>query len=299
MAEKPAHLLPIVESLSATPLSVATDHPQPQRAKPFLKWAGGKKQLLPQLLSRLPRHFHRYYEPMVGGGALFFYLAPQGAFLSDTNSELINAYKVLQSALDPLIVALRDHIYQQEYYYQLRDADRLPEYANWSNVQKASRLIFLNKTCFNGLFRVNAKGYFNTPFGRYSNPRIVDELNLRLCHQALKGTTLEATSFEQIAKTVKVDDFVYFDPPYATSGAGSPFTAYCAAGFDLAMHRELRDFCSFLNRQQVKFMLSNSFSPETIELFSAFRVETVQARRAINSKVEGRGEIKEIIVRNY
>lgn len=292
--------LPAFDTIqSAAALTIAKDSNRPAKAKPFLKWAGGKKQLLPALLARLPKSFHRYYEPMLGGGALFFYIAPKNAYLSDTNAELINAYLVVKGALDPLIIDLNQHIHTEQYYYQMRKADRLPEYANWSDVQKASRLIFLNKTCYNGLFRVNSKGYFNTPFGRYANPRIADEANLRLCHHALKKAKICAASFEKISASVKADDFVYFDPPYLPLNQSSSFTSYCAGGFDFGMQQELRDFCAYLHRKGVKFMLSNSHTPETLELYSDFNIETVQAKRAINSKAEKRGSVTEIIVTNY
>lgn len=292
-------LLALSVERSHRALTIAEGSNAPAKARPFLKWAGGKKQLLPELIARLPKRFHKYYEPMVGGGALFFHLAPKLSYLADTNAELINAYLVVKGAIDPLIVDLKRHLHTEQYYYQMRNVDRLAEYSSWSDVQRASRLIFLNKTCYNGLFRVNSKGLFNTPFGRYTNPRIVNEANLHLCHRALRNSTISSCSFEEIAKYVKADDFVYFDPPYLPINQTSSFTSYCAEGFNFDMQQGLRDFCSYLDRKKVKFMLSNSHSPTTLELYRGFKIETVKAKRAINSKAEKRGDVFEIIVTNY
>jgi DNA adenine methylase len=146
--------------------------------RPFVKWAGGKSRLLPELLPRLPKHYKRYFEPFLGGGALFFALSPKGAVLADVNEELVNVYLVIQERVEELIVSLSQHSHNEEYFYQVREADRSPEYASWSPVERASRFIFLNRTCYNGLYRVNSKGLFNVPFGDYANPTICDAGNL-------------------------------------------------------------------------------------------------------------------------
>ena len=166
--------------------------------KPFLKWVGGKGQLLAELRNRLPAHFNSYHEPFIGGGALFFALQPQNAHLSDINPELINCYQVVRDDVDELIEDLQKHIYEKDYFYKIRAADRTESFKDWTNIQKASRLIYLNKTCFNGLYRVNSKGQFNSPFGRYTNPTICNAENLRACSLALRSANIDLKSFEAV-----------------------------------------------------------------------------------------------------
>ncbi len=278
---------------------IETNNFTPVACRPFVKWVGGKSQLLPSLLNRIPARFNRYFEPFVGGGALFFALQPQQAFLSDINNDLINAYKVVQTQVAPLIRDLKKHKYESDYYYSIRNVDRLPIFQRWSPVRRASRLIFLNKTCFNGLYRVNSRGLFNTPFGRYTNPTIVDEENLRACSAALQTASLRTGPFDEVKKMAKKNDFVYFDPPYVPLSVTSYFTSYSAAGFDLAMQRLLFETCCALDRQGVKFMLSNSSAPFVLDLYKPFKVELIAASRAINSVGSKRGKVQEVIVTNY
>ena len=267
--------------------------------RPFVKWVGGKSQLLPELVKRVPQNFTTYYEPFLGGGALFFALQPSHSVLSDDNEELINAFSVLQTNVDQLIKELKKHHYEQGYYYSVRDADRHPSFKRWSPARRASRLIFLNKTCYNGLYRVNALGQFNTPFGKYTNPTIVDEVNLKACSVALQGASLKTQSFTEIEKTITPNDFVYFDPPYVPLSATASFTGYSSSGFKEAMQIELAALCGRLSSKGVRFMLSNSSAPLVIELYKNFKVEHVAASRSINSKGNRRGAVNEVIVTNY
>lgn len=268
-------------------------------ARPFIKWVGGKRQLITQLLDRIPATYDRYFEPMVGGGALFFALSPKVATIADINEELINAYRVIQHDVKSLISDLKHHRHDEEYFYEIRNKDRLSSYKRWSPVRRAGRLIYLNKTCYNGLYRVNSKGHFNTPFGDYKNPKIVDEKNLSLCHYALQGIQIELAPFASVLRLAGRNDFVYFDPPYAPLSATSNFLQYSKDGFTNEMQIELRDVCQKLDKKGVKFMLSNSSAPAILEMYSNFRIEFVDAKRHINSVASKRGYVKEIIVRNY
>ena len=269
------------------------------KCKPFLKWAGGKTQLLPELMERIPRNYNHYFEPFIGGGAMFFALQPPQATLSDINPDLINLYQVVRDSVEALIEDLSTHIYQKEYFYQLRNRDRSPDFKHWTAIQKASRLIYLNKTCFNGLYRVNSKGQFNVPFGRYTNPKICHADNLRACSQALQNVTLKVSHFEDIANKADAGDFVYFDPPYVPINETSSFIGYAKEGFTVAMQIKLRDICILLDQKEVKFMLSNSAVPLILELYQDFDWQLIKAFRSINSKGNKRGKIDEAIIRNY
>ena len=265
----------------------------------FLKWVGGKSQLLPELHKRLPNSFNNYFEPFVGGGALLFSLQPEKAHISDLNLELINCYEVIRDCVDELILDLRQHRYDQEYYYQLRNADRLDSFEQWSPIQKASRMIFLNKSCFNGLYRLNSKSQFNVPFGRYTNPTIVDENNLKACSQFLSGTSIKKASFLNIESDIAKGDFVYFDPPYVPLNDTSNFTRYTPSGFGMDMQYELLETCRRLHDRGIMFMLSNSSAPTVLNLYQDFEIELVLAKRMINSKAQCRGTINEVIIRNF
>lgn len=267
--------------------------------KPFVKWVGGKSQLLSELTTRIPDRFSRYFEPFLGGGALFFCLQPQQSILIDINEELTNTYKVVKEKVEELIIDLKQHIHEKNYYYQIRNIDRDLEYKLWSDVQRASRLIYLNKTCFNGLYRVNSKGQFNTPIGSYKNPKIIDESNLRACSQVLQTAEIFTGSFFEIEEKITSSDFVYFDPPYAPLNATSNFTGYSQDKFDLSMQSNLRNLCDRLNAKGVRFMVSNSNAPLILELYSDYKIEFVYATRAINSKGNKRGKIPEVIITNY
>jgi DNA adenine methylase len=273
--------------------------PELSACRPFLKWVGGKRQLLGELLPRLPSKFNRYFEPFVGGGALFFAAQPARAFLSDTNAELINAYTVVREAPDLLIRDLKRHVYERDYFYDLRGADRKVGFSRWSAVRRASRLIYLNRTCFNGLYRVSSQGFFNAPFGRYVNPRIVDAENLRACSQALNGVSIDLRDFTETCAMARRGDFVYLDPPYIPLSRTAAFTSYGKLGFDISMQASLAGICRMLDRRGVKFMLSNSSAPEVFDLYRGFKIDLVDATRALNSNPSRRGAIKEVVVTNY
>jgi DNA adenine methylase len=270
-----------------------------RRVRPFIKWAGGKAQLLPELSRRLPTKYKRYFEPFLGGAALFFHVAPKDAYLADTNPELIDCYKVVRDDVESLIVELGRHRYDEEYYYSVREWDRKDNFASLPAVVRAARFIYLNKTCFNGLYRVNSKGLFNVPFGHYSNPTIVDTDNLRECSKALARVELVVSDYASVVDDVEKSDFVYFDPPYAPLSVTSSFTAYTKQGFGHADQEALREVCYRLDKKGVFFMLSNSATPLMQELYRDFTVHTVAASRAINSKAAERGPVSEIVVTNY
>ncbi len=266
---------------------------------PIVKWVGGKRQLMFELLKNMPEDFNRYFEPFIGGGALFFYLQPDNAYISDMNEELINLYQVVRDSVDELIADLQKHDISKEYFMEIRNIDRTEEYENWSDVQKASRFIYLNRTCFNGMYRVNSQGQFNVPFGHYKNPRIVDENNLINCSNLLQRTEIKHADFSEILKKVKKGDFVYFDPPYVPLSETSSFTSYTKDGFDLDMQLSLRDVCDELDSMGVKFLLSNSDTQFVNELYENYNIKKVFASRQINANADGRGKITEVLVRNY
>jgi len=268
-------------------------------ASPIIKWAGGKRQLLSELRSRLPQTYNRYFEPFIGGGALFFDQAPQNAYISDINPELVNLYKVVRDNVESLISALSEHKNTLEYFTEIRALDREPTYTTLSDVAKASRFIYLNKTCFNGLYRVNSRGYFNVPFGRYANPKFLDKSALYSASEVLQNAQLECANFDNILNFVKKGDLVYFDPPYIPISTTSSFTSYTKEDFGMSEQIKLKELCDKLSEIGTKFMLSNSDTPVANELYCGYKIEKIQASRFINSKADGRGKISEIIVRNY
>jgi DNA adenine methylase len=274
--------------------------------KPFVKWAGGKRQLVEELRRSRPGEYNRFIEPFIGGGALFFALRPADAFISDINEELINIYTVVRDNVDALIAELKKHERKykggdpKEYFYAVRNVDRETGYARWSGVRKAARLIFLNKTCFNGLYRVNSRKQFNTPFGFYVNPAIVDEQNLLACSSALASTEIAAAGFDHVLNIARKDDLVYFDPPYVPLTSTANFTSYTGEGFDLEMQKRLREVCDKLDAKKVKWMLSNSHTEFVLNLYKdKYHIRTVEASRAINCKADKRGKVAEVVVTNY
>lgn len=267
--------------------------------KPFVKWPGGKSNLLPELSRRMPTHFGNYYEPFLGGGALFFHLQPKRAVLSDRNVDLIRTYKVVRDNPEGLISNLLTHRYSQDYYYTIRNADKYESYLEWSDIKKASRFIYLNKTCFNGLYRVNKKGQFNVPMGSYKNPTICNTDVLRACSKVLKNIIVESLDYESIGQYVVSGDFVYFDPPYHPTTDGNNFTAYTPGGFTEEYQERLSLFCKSLCEKGVKFMLSNSNTPLILSLYEGFNIEIVNANRSISSNGSGRNQVRELIIRNY
>lgn len=276
-----------------------------EKPKPFVKWVGGKRQLLRQfrdLKLYPPDEFdptvNTYFEPFVGGGAVFFDLLPKNAELSDLNHELVVAYKTIKCSVDELIESLKTHIYDKDYYLEVRaqDPKELPD------IDVASRFIFLNRTGFNGMYRVNKKGEFNVPFGRYENPLICDEQNLRRVSTALQKVWIEERGYDAVLDRTKKGDFVYFDPPYHPVSATSSFTSYTSSDFTEEDQTELRDLYLKLHEKGVYVMLSNSDTPLINDLYSkqnGIRVHKVSAGRSINSKADGRGKITEVVVTNY
>lgn len=266
---------------------------------PIVKWVGGKRQLMFELLKDMPKSYNRYFEPFIGGGALFFELQPEQAYISDMNEELINLYSVVRDNVYELIDDLSKHEVSKEYFLEIRNIDRTEKYAEFSNVERASRFIYLNRTCFNGMYRVNSQGQFNVPFGHYKNPRIIDENNLLNCSELLKKTEIKCADFSEILTKVKKGDFVYFDPPYVPLNETSSFTSYTKDGFDIDMQFKLRDVCDELDSLGVKFMLSNSDTKLVNELYANYEIKKVFASRQINANADGRGKITEVLVRNY
>jgi DNA adenine methylase len=226
-------------------------------------------------------------------------MQPKTAYLADYNPELINCFEVVRDQLSELKEELKKYRYEKEMYYEVRELDRQADYASTSPVARAARFIYLNKTCFNGLYRVNSKGQFNVPFGAYKDPTILDVPNLTACSNALQSAILKVGSFEEIVDVAEKDDFVYFDPPYAPTSETADFTQYVSGGFDESSQELLLLACLKLHQKGVKWMLSNSNTNIIQELYRGFKVETVEAGRAINSKADKRGPILELIIRNY
>ncbi len=267
--------------------------------RPVLKWAGGKRQLLPQLAKYLPASFGTYIEPFVGGGALYFHLRPGRAVLIDTNPELANVYRVIKDDVNGLISSLKKHVNDSTYYYGVRNADRDPiAFKGWSDVERASRTIFMNRVCFNGLYRVNKKGEFNVPFGDYKDPVFCDEGNLLAVNQALQKATIVLGSFERCLDFAKRGDLVYMDPPYVPLSTTASFTSYTRDCFDEAAQKALLSVFQELDRRGCKVMLSNSYCDFILDLYKEYRIETIMAIRAINCVGAKRGKIKEVLVLN-
>jgi DNA adenine methylase len=270
----------------------------PDQPRPFLKWAGGKTQLLPQLRPLLPPRdrIGRYFEPFVGSAALFFALRPRRAVLSDVNRELVSSYRAIKNDVEGVIRELRAHVYGAEHYYRVRDEVRP---ASLSPTARAARTIYLNKTCFNGLYRVNRAGRFNVPFGRYTNPSICDADNLRACSLALRHVELAVRDFSDVAKHARAGDFVYFDPPYVPLSDTSDFTSYIPGGFGAAEQQRLAKVFAQLAQSGVHVMLSNSDTPPVRSLYARFHIHPVLASRSINSKITKRGKVGEVVVTSY
>lgn len=280
------------------------DAPQSERApQPFLKWVGGKRQLLDELRARvaLARPHGRYHEPFVGGGALFFdlygrqALGRSKAYLSDSNPRLIEAYEGVQRNVEQVIALLEQHqgAHCEEHYYQVRAT--VPE----DKIACAARLIYLNRTCFNGLYRENSKGEFNVPMGRYKNPLICNAANLRAVSAALRRCQIHRSHFTAVLDRAEAGDLVYFDPPYDPVSKTSNFTSYHRDPFGEDAQRSLADVFRRLHGRGVKLLLSNSDTPLIQALYQPFTVEVVMARRQINSRGDKRGEVREVLVRNF
>ena len=269
--------------------------PRVKDAAPFMKWVGGKRALLPQLEALFPQRFDRYFEPFVGGGAVFFHLQPETAHLSDYNDELITTYRMVRDEVDALIEHLRTHSNDPEYYYAMRAQDP----AELDDLECASRMIFLNRTCFNGLYRVNSKGTFNVPFGKHKNPTICNEQGLRAASEALRGVTFAQEPYMAVLERAKAGDFIYFDPPYHPLTETANFTSYTPGSFSARDQQDLAETFIALANRGCKVMLSNSDTEFIRELYSAFHIEKVMAPRMVNRDASKRGPVAEVVVRNY
>ncbi len=264
--------------------------------RPFLKWAGGKTKLIPQYSPYFPQKFATYYEPFLGGGAIFFHLLPQRAVLLDINPELVNVYCCVRDRVDELIQRLRDHRdrHCQEYYYFIRGCTCT------SAVERAARMIYLNKTCFNGLYRENSRGQFNVPMGRYKNPGIFDPELLYAAAIALQNAEIAVAPFETVLEYANSSqDFIYFDPPYYPISSTSNFTAYNRHSFKPQDQVRLRDTVVELARRGVQVMVSNSDCPFIRDLYRDFYLHPILAARSINSNGNRRGKITELVITSY
>ena len=271
--------------------------------QPFLKWAGGKRQLIPKIRSLVPRKYRVYFEPFVGAGALLFELQPTRAVINDVNSELINCYDVIKDHPEQLLKHARSHPINKKYFYRLRSQDRDPDFVKLSALERASRIIFLNKTCYNGLFRVNSRGQFNVPFGKYTDPTVVDDNVIKAVSQYLNDANVQILNkdFEMAVKDAKRDDFVYFDPPYDPISDTSSFTGYNLPYFDRAEQQRLREVCDDLHRRGCKVLLSNSATEFIQDLYSdstKYTIINVPANRSINSVGNSRGKVNELLIFN-
>jgi len=267
------------------------------KPNPVVKWAGGKRQIIHELMQRVPENFETYYEPFVGGGALLFELLPDKAVIGDKNYELINAYLVIRDRVEELIEDLKKHENSKDYYKRIRSIN--PE--ELDAVARASRFLYLNKTCYNGLWRVNSKGEFNVPFGNYKNPKICDEENLRAVSQYLRKAEIQIIhgDYKEVLKKANKGDFVYLDPPYAPVSKTANFTKYLKDDFTLEDQIELAQVFKKLDEIGCYVMLSNSNTDFIKELYRNFVVEIISSNRMINCKANKRRNHTELIIRNY
>lgn len=275
-------------------LGAVADEQKPEQtgvpAKPFLKWVGGKRSILPLLLERVPKDYTTYHEPFLGGGALFFAVQPEAAYLSDVNLHLVLAYKAIRDDVERLIELLKQHNAKHSKAYYLKARKRLSTEENGTEI--AALLIYLNKTCFNGLYRVNKSGEFNVPMGDYKEPPILDEATLRADHQALHGAKVSCQDFGKIRPSKNA--FFYLDPPYHET-----YDGYNGNGFGDDKHRELAEFCHKIDAVGGYFMLSNSDTPFVRTLYKKYHIEQVSASRSVSCKAHQRGKENELLIRNY
>lgn len=272
--------------------------------KPILKWVGGKRQLLHEIIPLIPNDVTTYVEPFVGGGAVLFEYQPQRAIINDLNEELINVYRVIKEHPEELIDILTQHKvnHNKEYFYKIRGLDRDDNFfEKYSDVERAARTIYLNKTCYNGLYRVNSKGQFNTPYGRYKNPKIVDDITIYAMSNYFNFNDIKIMNedYKKALTNLRKGAFVYFDPPYLPISESSSFTSYTEDGFTYEQQVELKEQCDKLNNRGIKFLLSNSYHPAILELYKDYKIKVIKAKRAINSNAEKRGDINEVLVYNY
>ena len=273
--------------------------------EPFVKWAGGKRQIMDKLLEFMPVKFKKYYEPFVGGGALLLTLSPVRAVVNDSNKELMYVYKCLRSKRLFVkfyeLCKIHEQNHSEEYYYKIRDLDRnKTAYAKMTMPEKAARCLYLNKACFNGLYRVSSKGFFNVPSAKRERVKCFDEENILALHNYFnkRKPVLLCKDFAEAVKTAKAGDFVYFDPPYDVVGEQS-FTSYTTGGFGKKEQERLRDIIKELTQKGVLVMASNANTPFIQSIYQGFNINVIKARRNINSKGDGRGKVEEVIITNY
>jgi DNA adenine methylase (dam) len=276
------------------------------KVEPILKWAGGKRQLLSEIERLLPEDFYnrKYYEPFFGGGAVFFYFNPQKAVINDTNIELINLYSTVKDNPEKLISCLKRMKNEKDEFYYIRGLDRREEYAKMTSIERAARIVYLNRTSFNGLYRVNSKGQYNTPFGNYKTPKIVDEERIMNMHNFFRKskTQMLSTDFEKALEGIQSESFVYFDPPYDPLSKTANFTSYSENDFTQRDQIRLRDLCVKLHKKKIKFMVSNSDTKFINELYGdeqIFKIHKVIVRRMIGAKKETRKPVFEVLITNY
>ncbi len=269
---------------------------------PVLKWVGGKRQLLEVLRPLLPSKITTYCEPFIGGGAMLFDMQPKIAYVNDINDDLIFVYTVIRENVESLIEELFKFKNESEFFYDVRDWDRDKEkYSSLSDIERAARIIYLNKTCYNGLYRVNNAGEFNSPFGCYKNPNIVNAPVLRAVNSYFNNAMIHFTStdYSNVLMSLPKGAFVYLDPPYDPVSSTSSFTGYSKGGFTKNDQIRLRECCDELTARNIKFMLSNSATEFIRDQYSDYVIKTVQARRSVNSVAGKRGDVNEVVIRNY
>ncbi|WP_448343528.1 DNA adenine methylase [Desulfovibrio piger] len=266
---------------------------------PILKWVGGKRQLLNDIMPLVPTR-GTYVEPFLGGGAVLFAHQPKKAIVNDYNFELMNVYQVVKNNPEQLIQLLQIHCANnsEDYFYEIRELDRTEEYTELSQIEKAARILYLNKTCFNGLYRVNSSGYFNSPYGKYKNPNIVNAPVIRAMSKYFNENeiTLLQGDYKEVLKKAKKGNFVYLDPPYMPISSSANFTGYTENGFGYKQQEELKQECDKLKNKGIRFVQSNSDCPEIRQLYKDYTIRTVQAKRVINSNSAKRGEINEVLI---
>lgn len=271
--------------------------------KPFTKWTGGKRQLLPVLKKNMPDNFGTYFEPFIGGGALFFNELPEKAIINDANTQLIQAYKQIRDNVEELLEYLEVHQIKntKEYYYELRVMDRDGRLEKLSKAEQAARLIYMLRVDFNGLYRVNSKNQFNVPYGRYSNPKIADNSLLHDISKYLNNNDIiiSNSDFEKSVEKCETGDFVYFDPPYVPLSDTRSFTSYTQDGFTLDDQTRLRDTFKRLTERGVKCLLSNSNTDIIKELYKDFNVQIIDSTHVIAAKSASRNKISEVLIKNY
>jgi len=281
------------------------DHVAPMvapRTLPFLKWPGGKRRLVPDIVARMPKRFGTYFEPFIGGGAVFFDQCPPGAFISDFNPDVVNVYNVVKHKVQALMEDLSSRQISKEAYMRIRNADRLPSFSTWPDVARASRFIYLNKTTFNGHVRVNKKGQANNAYGSPPPKVLFAKDNLLACHKALRQTRIWQGCFSLVEDLPRAGDFVYFDPPYVPKdNALSPRAAveYTTENFGVDRQMNLKSLCERLDARGVYVMISNTDCPFIRELYGQFRVDRVKIRHIFSAVGGNRGMGSEILVTNY